>query len=126
MLIAPLQLLGLPARSSSVMPQFPIVARHAGRGGSGAVLGAKNIKAIAVRGQQRTEWFDQEGLIKEARDLSKRSFGPATQKYRELGTAANVLVFNRLGCLPTEISKRGHLKVPLNCRRKRWTRHAIK
>ena len=27
--------------------------RHAGRGGSGAVLGAKNIKAIAVRGTQR-------------------------------------------------------------------------
>ena len=30
--------------------------RHAGRGGSGAVLGAKNIKAIAVRGTQRPEW----------------------------------------------------------------------
>ena len=30
--------------------------RHAGRGGSGAVLGAKNIKAIAVRGTQRVEW----------------------------------------------------------------------
>ena len=30
--------------------------RHAGRGGSGAVLGAKNIKAIAVRGTQRAEW----------------------------------------------------------------------
>ena len=27
--------------------------RHAGRGGSGAVLGGKNIKAIAVRGTQR-------------------------------------------------------------------------
>ena len=30
--------------------------RHAGRGGSGAVLGSKNIKAIAVRGTQRCEW----------------------------------------------------------------------
>ena len=30
--------------------------RHAGRGGSGAVLGSKNIKAIAIRGTQRTEW----------------------------------------------------------------------
>jgi aldehyde:ferredoxin oxidoreductase len=27
--------------------------RHAGRGGSGAVLGSKNIKAIAVRGTKR-------------------------------------------------------------------------
>src|SRR5262245_6969963 len=32
--------------------------RHAGRGGSGAVLGSKNIKAIAVRGTQRTEYAD--------------------------------------------------------------------
>src|SRR5580704_16553320 len=30
--------------------------RHAGRGGSGAVLGAKNVKAIALRGTQRAEW----------------------------------------------------------------------
>ena len=36
-----------------------------------------------------------------SRGLSKRSFGPATAKYRELGTAANLLTFNRLGALPT-------------------------
>ena len=30
--------------------------RHAGRGGSGAVLGSKNIKAVAVRGTNRCEW----------------------------------------------------------------------
>ena len=33
--------------------------RHAGRGGSGAVLGSKNIKAMAVRGTQRTDWAHQ-------------------------------------------------------------------
>ncbi|MCH8313466.1 MAG: aldehyde:ferredoxin oxidoreductase, partial [Nitrospinae bacterium] len=75
--------------------------RHAGRGGSGAVLGAKNIKAIAVRGTQRTPWARSEELVALARQLSQRSFGPATAKYRELGTAANLLVFNRLGALPT-------------------------
>jgi aldehyde:ferredoxin oxidoreductase len=75
--------------------------RHAGRGGSGAVLGSKNIKAIAVRGAQRTEWAHQEQLVALSRDLSKRSFGPATAKYRELGTASNLLTFNRFGTLPT-------------------------
>ena len=75
--------------------------RHAGRGGSGAVLGSKNIKAIAVRGTQRCEWADPAGLTAYSRDLSARSFGPATAKYRELGTAANLLTFNRLGALPT-------------------------
>jgi aldehyde:ferredoxin oxidoreductase len=75
--------------------------RHAGRGGSGAVLGSKNLKAIAVRGTQRCEWADPRGLTEYSKALSKRSFGPATAKYRELGTAANLLTFNRLGVLPT-------------------------
>jgi aldehyde:ferredoxin oxidoreductase len=77
--------------------------RHAGRGGSGAVLGAKNIKAIAVRGGARVEWADPRGVTELSRDLSKRSFGPATAKYRELGTATNLLTFNRFGTLPTRI-----------------------
>ncbi|HXP85543.1 MAG TPA: aldehyde ferredoxin oxidoreductase family protein [Bryobacteraceae bacterium] len=75
--------------------------RHAGRGGSGAVLGAKNIKAIAVRGTQRTQWAHPSELTALSRSLSKRSFGPATAKYRELGTATNLLTFNRFGALPT-------------------------
>jgi len=75
--------------------------RHAGRGGSGAVLGAKNIKAVAVRGTQRTDWAHPRELAQFAKDVSSRSFGPATAKYRELGTASNLLVFNRLKTLPT-------------------------
>jgi len=75
--------------------------RHAGRGGSGAVLGSKNIKAIAVRGTHRCDWARPQELTALSRDLSKRSFGPATAKYRELGTATNLLTFNRFGTLPT-------------------------
>jgi len=75
--------------------------RHAGRGGSGAVLGAKNIKAIALRGKQRAEWAHPGELTAISKSLSKRSFGPATAKYRELGTATNLLTFNRFGALPT-------------------------
>lgn len=75
--------------------------RHAGRGGSGAVLGSKNIKAIAVRGRQRVEWAHPRELTELSRSLSKRSLGPATAKYRELGTASNLVTFNRFGTLPT-------------------------
>jgi aldehyde:ferredoxin oxidoreductase len=75
--------------------------RHAGRGGSGTVLGSKNLKAIAVRGTQRCEWAQPRPLAEYSKALSARSFGPATAKYRELGTAANLLTFNRLGVLPT-------------------------
>ena len=81
--------------------------RHAGRGGSGAVLGSKNIKAVAVRGTHRCEWADPDALIELSRDLSARSFGPATAKYRELGTATNMLTLNRFGALPTRNFQRG-------------------
>ncbi len=75
--------------------------RHAGRGGLGAVLGSKRLKAVAVAGSQRVEVADPAAVVAAAKDLSQRSFGPATAKYRELGTVANLLVFNRLAALPT-------------------------
>src|SRR4051812_29634314 len=81
--------------------------RHAGRGGSGAVLGSKNIKAIAVRGTTYSEYADPRRVTELSRDLSKRSMGPATAKYRELGTATNILTFNRFGTLPTRNFQRG-------------------
>jgi aldehyde:ferredoxin oxidoreductase len=81
--------------------------RHAGRGGLGAVLGAKQLKAIAVAGSQRVALADPDGVVAAARDLSQRSFGPATAKYRELGTVANLLTFNRLAALPTHNFQQG-------------------
>ena len=75
--------------------------RHAGRGGLGAVFGAKRLKGIAVRGTEKTPLADPRRVVELSRDLSARSLGDGTAKYRELGTVANVLVFNRLGALPT-------------------------
>ncbi len=84
--------------------------RHAGRGGLGAVLGAKQIKAIGVRGTRRTHVADPAAVIAAARDLSRRSFGPATAKYRDLGTVANLRTFNRLNALPTRNFQSGHFE----------------
>lgn len=75
--------------------------RHAGRGGLGAVMGSKNIKALAVKGRQRVSIADHEAVLVAAKDLRTRSFGPATKKYRELGTLANLLAFNAISTLPT-------------------------
>jgi aldehyde:ferredoxin oxidoreductase len=75
--------------------------RHAGRGGLGAVLGSKNIKAVVVRGTRRTTVADSDRVVAAAKELSRKSFGPATAKYRELGTVSNLLTFNRLNALPT-------------------------
>jgi aldehyde:ferredoxin oxidoreductase len=44
---------------------------------------------------------DPEAVLLAAKDLRARSFGPATAKYRELGTLANLLTFNAISTLPT-------------------------
>ena len=92
-----------PAGESGV--RFASIAndggRQAGRTGTGAVMGSKNLKAIAVRGRNPAPVFDREQLDFVGRDLSARSLGPATEKYRTTGTMANVAVFDRLGALPT-------------------------
>jgi len=75
--------------------------RQAGRTGPGTVMGSKNLKAIALRGSNKLEVAEPE-LVKEiVRDLGQRVLGPATAKYRVLGTNANVLVLNRMAILPT-------------------------
>jgi aldehyde:ferredoxin oxidoreductase len=54
--------------------------RHAGRTGTGAVMGAKRLKAIAVRGTQPIEVADRAGLKRLNQALIERSLGPATAK----------------------------------------------
>ncbi|MBT4865846.1 MAG: aldehyde:ferredoxin oxidoreductase, partial [Planctomycetaceae bacterium] len=75
--------------------------RHAGRGGHGAVMGSKNLKAVAVCGDRTTNFAHPDELTQFAKELSRLSMGPGTAKYRELGTVSNLLTFNRLGTLPT-------------------------
>ena len=74
--------------------------RHAGRGGLGAVLGAKRLKAVAVRATRKCAVADPAAVLAAAKDLRARSFGPATAKYRGLGTLTNLLTFNALSALP--------------------------
>ena len=75
--------------------------RHAGRGGVGAVMGSKNLKAVVIRGDGGVSVADPKGVGTIAASMRKRSLGTMTSKYREIGTVANLSVFNRLGSLPT-------------------------
>jgi aldehyde:ferredoxin oxidoreductase len=75
--------------------------RHAGRGGVGAVMGSKNLKAIALRGDGRACVADPDGVETIADVMRRRSLSTVTDKYRSIGTVANLAVFNRLGTLPT-------------------------
>ncbi|MEM2888028.1 MAG: aldehyde ferredoxin oxidoreductase family protein [Candidatus Bathyarchaeia archaeon] len=76
-------------------------SRAAGRTGLGAVMGSKNLKAIAVRGTNDVKVAKPNEFIEFVKEMHERMKGPATAKYRTLGTPMNVLVHNSLGALPT-------------------------
>src|SRR5262249_24180387 len=50
---------------------------------------------------------DQGAAVVAGKAVSHGSFGPATAKYRELGTVANLLTFNRFAALPTRNFQQG-------------------
>ena len=75
--------------------------RAAGRTGLGAVMGSKNLKALAIRGTKDVGVAEPAELQEFCEDLFERAKGPATAKYRGLGTVANILVLNAEGGMPT-------------------------
>jgi aldehyde:ferredoxin oxidoreductase len=75
--------------------------RAIGRAGMGGVLGSKNLKAVAVRGTRDVNVADFEGFKEFIKMIYERMKGPATKKYKTLGTPQNVLVLNSLNALAT-------------------------
>ncbi len=85
--------------------------RSLGRGGSGAVLGSKNVKGMVFCGTQRCEMAHPELLAevnKRIARLSKET--PATEIYRSQGTPMQVKVTNTQGCFPTRYWTRGRFE----------------
>ena len=81
--------------------------RQAGRTGLGAVMGAKNLKAVALRGSKPIEVANPQELSGLCLELAQKAQGTATEKYRILGTPSNILTLNRLGVLPTRNFQQG-------------------
>ena len=75
--------------------------RQAGRTGLGAVMGSKQLKAVAVRGTNKVEVHDLDRLIEICGDLYKQCQGPGTEDYRVFGTAGSVLILDHMAALPT-------------------------
>ena len=84
--------------------------RAAGRTGLGAVMGSKNLKAIAVRGTRDIVPAKPDEFMDMVKEFHERMKGPATQKYRTLGTPENVLVHNALHCMPTRNYNNAHFE----------------
>jgi len=77
--------------------------RSLARGGPGAVMGSKNLKAIVVEGKERPDIMEQERfkfLLYETRKLLRQS--PLTsQALPEFGTVVMMNIVNSIGALPT-------------------------
>ncbi|MFC1920160.1 aldehyde ferredoxin oxidoreductase family protein [Chloroflexota bacterium] len=77
------------------------INRQAGRAGTGAVMGSKKLKAIAIRGTLPVNVADIDEVERISLDLIKKTQGQGTEKYRVLGTPGNVLMLNTISAMPT-------------------------
>jgi aldehyde:ferredoxin oxidoreductase len=80
--------------------------RAAARGGVGAVMGSKKLKAIVVRGKAPIEMFDRDKVL----DISKRGGKLALENgknFARYGTSMAFSFFNEKGVLPTRNFREG-------------------
>jgi len=81
-----------------------------GRNGIGAVMGSKNLRAVAVRGHTRYQTMarDSEGLMVLGRKLAKQvRDNPLSWSLQDKGTPALVEPLNTAGILPTRNFRQG-------------------
>lgn len=75
--------------------------RHFGRMGGGAIMGAKNLKAIVIHGDAGLAIPEGKGYAAEFRELYRRfTSTEMMRKYHNLGTAANLQGLNDICSLP--------------------------
>jgi len=82
--------------------------RQAGRGGAGAVMGSKNLKALVVKPTEKISYYDESGLKKTCeRLLNIIKEHPVMKRRTEIGTPMWVKMANEGGFLPTRNFSKG-------------------
>ncbi len=74
--------------------------RAFGRGGGGAVLASKKVKALGIRGDTPVSLADK-AKAKEIANHAREDLKTSRAKHRQFGTAQLVDIINELGCMPT-------------------------
>ena len=75
--------------------------RTAGRSGVGAVMGSKNLKAIAARGTKAVTVADDDAFYRAIKSAYNTVDGPGAEELKALGTPGVMSVFHNFGCLAT-------------------------
>jgi aldehyde:ferredoxin oxidoreductase len=85
--------------------------RSLGRGGMGAVLGSKNVKALSFSGRQKAAIADDDMLKAITREIGQAARGnPSTRIYQHFGTPAQVRTTNTFNCFPSRYWQSGQLE----------------
>jgi aldehyde:ferredoxin oxidoreductase len=112
-LIGPAGEMRLSAAGIQNLDKDRVPSRIAARGGLGAVMGAKGLKAIVFdgKGAVKPPIADMEAF-KQAQKVFSRNLAdhPQTALYRDYGTAAMALTCNAMGALPTRAFSSGQFE----------------
>jgi aldehyde:ferredoxin oxidoreductase len=85
--------------------------RTASRCGVGAVMGSKNLKAIAINAERNLQLAEPEGFKKLVKQqIQTMMANKAFQYHREMGTTGNPENTSELGIFPTKNSRYGRLE----------------
>lgn len=85
------------------------VHRAAGRGGVGAVMGSKNLKAIVVEGSRKIQYHNRDRFMELSRRGAKKSLKNA-QAFAKYGTSMVFSLMNEVGALPSYNFRAGHFE----------------
>jgi len=89
----------------------PWRAGIAARGGPGAVMGSKKLKAIAVKGSGKVKVYDEEKFKELSSKLNKKvTDNTFVHTRRVLGTSYWIDPMNRMGILPTRNFQSGYIE----------------
>ena len=87
------------------------VYNAAARGGAGAVMGSKKLKAVAVRGHGSIKVADSKEFYRSCHVAIKNSYEDATAKFAHLyGTAGSVPMVNEARAFPAYNFRRGYIE----------------
>ena len=86
--------------------------RSASRGGSGAVLGSKNLKGIGIIAERNiSQLYDGESILALAKEQSSMlENNEDFKRFRESGTTGGMLSRNTMGVFPTKNYRYGYLE----------------
>lgn len=98
---------GLPLATVAVSDMDGRPSRHAGRGGLGAVLASKGIKAIVLTGKGPLLAPENTESFKKTRKAFAKDLSSSKQALTKFGTAVLVNVINEAGALPVNNFRKG-------------------